>query len=169
MSLDLNKPATQIIIDLIWRSNGISFEYDTLDFGVPKAIDNPPPWAANTVVEITDNLMESELYTGSTKIAYRRLPLSELVPTSTDPIVLPTLPFQTTDLLAAINAAYQIQLQPSDVVNVTYQSLSGPITIAAADTALCYIGSLAPNFVGPELDVVLTNPDLSGFTPYEPS
>ncbi|BDD79591.1 hypothetical protein [Burkholderia phage FLC9] len=168
MSLDLNKPATQIIIDLIWRSNGISFEYDTLDFGVPKAIDNPPPWAANTVVEITDNLMESDLYSGSTKIAYRRLPLSELVPYSTDPIPLPAFPFQTTDVLAAINAAYQIQLQPSDVVNETYQSLEGPFTVVAADTALCYIGSLTPNIlVG--LDEVVPQPNLGGFTPYEPS
>lgn len=169
MSLDLNKSATQIIIDLIWRSNGIWFEYDTLDFGVPVAIDSPPPWAANTVVEITDNLMESELFTGSTKIAYRRLPLSELVPYSTDPIVLPPLPFQTTDLLAAINAAYQIQLQPSDVVNETYRNLAGPLTIAAAPTALCYIGSFTPNFTGPNLEAVVTNPTLDGFTQYEPS
>jgi hypothetical protein len=169
MRLDLNKTATQIIIDLIWRSNGIWFEYDTLDFGVPKAIDSPPPWAANTVVEITDNLMESERFTGSTKIAYRRLPLSELVPVSTDPIQLPDFPFQTTDLLAAINAAYRIQLQPTDIVNETYQSLDAPFTVAAASTALCYIGSLAPRTIPAPLVEAVQHPDLDGFTPYEPS
>lgn len=165
MTLDLNKPATQIIIDLIWRSNGISFEYDTLDFGVPKAIDSPPPWAANTVVEITDNLMESERFTGSTKIAYRRLPLSELVPCSTDPIALPAFPFQTTDLLTAINAAYRIQLQPSDVVNVTYQDLASPFVVVAADVALCYIGTLTPTTSGPPLQTIVTDPNLDGFSP----
>jgi hypothetical protein len=169
MRLDLNKSATQILIDLIWRSNGISFEYDTLDFGVPKAIDNPPPWAANTVIELTDNLMETDAITGSTKIAYRRLPLGELVPVSETPIQLPAFPFQTTDLLALINAAYAIQLQPTDVVNETFENLSGPFTVAASVTALCFIGSFEPAVTAPPLNTAVSNTELDGFTAYEPT
>jgi hypothetical protein len=73
------------------------------------------------------------------------------------------------DLLPQINAMYQIQLQPSDIVDNAYTDLSQPVVVNSNPKALCFIGSLTLSVVGPKLLQLVPNGDLDGFNVYTPS
>lgn len=169
MKANFNKPASEILTDLIFRSNGIWIMYGNVEFGTPEALPNPLPWAPNTVVKVVADMVEDDSLEGCTQIVYRRLPLSELIQTVSTPIQVPQFPFKVSDLLPQINAMYQIQLQPSDIVDNAYTDLSQPVVVNANPKALCYIGSLTLSVVGPKLLQLVPNGDLDGFNVYTPS
>ena len=167
MKANFNKPASEILTDLIFQSNGIWIMYGNIEFGTPEALPNPLPWAPNTVVQVTADMVEDDSIEGCTKIIYRRVPLSELIQSVSSPIQIPQYPFKISDLLPQINAMYQIQLQPTDIIDATFNDLSQPIVLNAAPGALCYIGYLTLQVIGPNIVQLVTNTDLDGFTEYQ--
>lgn len=161
MQANLNQPASQILLDLIYANNGINLAWENIEFGIPVALPPTNDWSANTVLDVTAIYEDDDRYTGSTSITYRRIPLSELPSYGTDPLVVLGLPFQTTDLLTQINTFYQTQLSAADVVNVQYTELA-PVVLQAAPGALCYVGEMTLPVLG-DLSALVKTTSLGGF------
>lgn len=141
MKLDLNQPAAQILLDLIWRSNGIWLQQDYMEFDTPVAIGNAASCGPDTLITITADQIEDNRFQGSQQILYRRLPLNEVL-TPAVSLTVATLPFNIVDLLPAINQAYQLQLSAADVLNTQYADLTQPVVLAAAPESPCYSGQV---------------------------
>lgn len=162
MKLNLNQPADAILLDLIWRSTGIRLIEGNYEFATPKAVPNAGPWGPDTVVCITAAPVDDYRFVGSTEIAYRRLQLEDVLTEPAEPITLPALPFQTTDLLPTLNALYRLQLTASDVVNISYTAY-GPVTVTAAAGSLIYAGAALLDTQSPTPMLLVPNPNLDGF------
>jgi hypothetical protein len=141
MKLNLNQPAAQILLDLIWRSNGLWLQQDYMEFGTPVAIGNAASCGPDTLITVTADQIEDNRFEGSQQILYRRLPLDEVLLPAVS-LTVAALPFNLVDLLPAINQAYQLQLTAADIVNTQYADLTQPVVLAAAPESLCYSGQV---------------------------
>jgi len=162
MAFDYDKPAVQILLDLIYLSNGIRFDEDELTFGTPQALDQRPDidYDPNTFIMIHVNPLADFRYAGSTGVMYRRATLLEIPPVTMTPIPTPAYPFTTYDLLPAINAHYAVQLTEDDVVNSTYTDEDAPLVVTMLPSSLCYQGSATLNHY------LLATTNLTGFLEY---
>jgi len=163
MKLDLNQPAEQIVLDQVFRTNGIQLSQDTIDFGTPSALPNAGPWGPDTMVEITAVPDIDCAFTGSVTLQYCRLPLSQAIWDQPTALMLPAVPFQTQDLIPAINAAFGLQLQARDLVNVTYTDYSQPVILNASGASLIYTGSVVLNTQNPVNPELVPSTSLDGF------
>lgn len=159
-----DKPATDILLDLIFFNNGIRFDPNDITFGLPAPLDLRPDISTdeNTFIPITVNPNWDNRYAGNTGLLYRRANLLEVPPLGSGPIALPDFPFQTTDWLPAINVYYGTQITAADVIERTYNE--GDALILQFDpNALCWLGSSLLN------QELITVNDLQGFFEYEPA
>lgn len=163
MKIDFNKPARQVLLDLIYASNGIVLQDTNIEFGTPVALGRTTGWGLNTVLTVTADQIETDQFDGSTDLYYRRIALSDLPVYSQIPIAIPAYPVQTTDLLPQINAKYQTQMTADDVVNTVYADGSQPVILQAAPGSLCFIGSTELLVQPPLGKKLLQVNDLNGF------
>jgi hypothetical protein len=137
---DLNKAAKDILLDLIFFSNGIRFNEAEVEFGSPQALDATAdtPGDPNTFIPISvpDT---AKRYQGDTGFMYRRVGLDEITPVGTG-INVPVFPITTYELLPSLNAYYGTQWTQADLVNYTYLALVNPLTITFQPGSLCYHG-----------------------------
>jgi hypothetical protein len=161
---DLNKPAKDILLDLIFFTNGIRFNDDEVDFGIPQALDATPdnPGDPNTFIPIFVPDTVDDRYEGNTGFIYRRLSLAEIMPVGTA-IVVSSFPTTTYDLLPALNAFYGTQWTTADLVNIPYADAAS-VMIIFADTALCYQGTGIPGPLQLDLTQMVNETNLDGFT-----
>lgn len=162
--MDYNKPAKELLLDLVYESNGIRFGVDDISFGPPEALDPRPDldWDPNTFVPVEVVESVDVRYEGETGFMYRRAPINEVTPVvGALPVKISAYPYQTLDVLAQINAYLGLALTPDEVINDTYTDASMPLIVRVADTALCFIGEITITdtvFIG-----MVTVNDLSGF------
>lgn len=161
---DLNKPAKDILLDLIFYSNGIRFYDDEVNFGLPQALDPRPDldWDPNTFIPIMVPDTVDDRYEGKTGFMYRRLSLSDITPVGTA-ILVPSFPITTYQLLDALNAYYGTQWAQADLVNYTYLAAVNPITLTFAADSLCYQGQGLAGPVALDLSQLINVTDLDGF------
>jgi hypothetical protein len=165
MKLNLNQSGDQILLDLVYRTTGLFLLRDSVEFNTPAALPEPGPWGPDTIVTITADLIEDDRFQGSRELSYRRLHLDDVITTPDTPITLPALPFQTTDLLPAINQLYRLRLTANDVVNTSYTSYSDSVVLTAAPGSLVYNGAVTLVTQTPTPPLMITMPDLNGFQP----
>jgi hypothetical protein len=168
--MDYNKPAKELLLDLIFNSNGIRFGVDDISFGVAEKLDPRPDldWDPNSFVPVEVVETVDTRYEGATGFMYRRVPFNE-VPAVVDPppVRIPTYPFHTLDVLADINAYLGVQLEPSDVINDEYEDENTPFVVRLADGALCFTGEATITDTTFRGMVKITA--LSGFVEWQPT
>lgn len=164
MSFDLNKPAKDILLDLIFFTNGIRFNDDEVDFGTPQALDATPdnPGDPNTFVPVFVPDTVDDRYEGNTGFMYRRLSLAEITPVGTA-IVVPSFPTTTYELLPALNAFYGTQWTTDDLVNYTYMAAVNPMTITFKPGSLVYQGEGIAGPIGLDMSQMISTTALDGF------
>lgn len=140
--VDYNKPPKELLLDLIYFSNGIRFEPDEVDFGIPQFLDQRPDidWDPNSYIPIEVPDKVDARYVGRTGFMYRRMYLRDIVPVQTGPIPVPSYPTDTLTLLPVINAYYGTQITAEDIVNQQYETAASPLLIVFQETSLCWIG-----------------------------
>jgi len=161
---DLNQPSKDILLDLIFFSNGIRFSDEEVDFGTPQALDATPdnPGDPNTFIPIFVPDTVDERYTGNTGFMYRRISLAEITPKGTE-IAVPSFPTTTYQLLPILNAYYGTQWTQDDVENYTYLAAVNPMTITFKAGSLCYQGEGIAGPVGVDLSQLVNQTSLDGF------
>lgn len=164
MSFDLNKPEKDILLDLIFFTNGIRFNDSEVEFGTPQALDAAPdnPGDPNTFIPISVPDTVDDRYEGSTGFMYRRLGLSEIQPVGTS-ITVASFPVTTYQLLPALNAYYGTQWTEADLVNYTYLSALNPVTLTFQLGSLCYQGEGLAGPIGLDVSQMVSLTDLDGF------
>jgi hypothetical protein len=164
MPFDLNKPAKDILLDLIFFTNGIRFNDDEVNFGPPQALDATPdnPGDPNTFIPIFVPDTVDERYEGNTGFMYRRIGLDEITPVGTA-IVVPSFPVTTYQLLPVLNAYYGTQWTQDDLVNYTYLAAVNPMTITFQSGSMCYQGEGIAGPIGVDLSQMVNDTALSGF------
>lgn len=161
---DLNKPAKDILLDLIFFSNGIRFNDSEVGFGAAQALDATPdnPGDPNTFIPIFVPDTVDERYEGNTGFMYRRIGIDEITPVGTD-ISVPSFPTTTYELLPILNAYYGTQWTQDDLVNYTYLAAVNPLTITFQPGSLCYYGTGVAGPVVLDLSQLVNQTDLDGF------
>ena len=161
---DLNKPAKDILLDLIFFTNGIRFNDTEVDFGPPQALDATPdtPGDPNTFIPIFVPDTVDERYEGNTGFMYRRIGLSEITPVGTG-IAVASFPVTTYQLLPALNAYYGTQWTQDDLVNYAYLAASNPVTLTFQPGSLCYQGEGLAGPLQVDMSQLVTQTALDGF------
>lgn len=144
---DYNKPAKDILLDLIFFSNGIRFRSDIVSFGLPQVLDQRPDIDsdANTFIPLSVNPDYDDRYEGNSGLLYRRGTLEDVVPREEGLVTTPDYPFTTIDLLPAINAHYGTQIESTDIIDQTYVSAADPLNVVFDPHALVWQGTSVVN------------------------
>lgn len=144
---DYNKPAKELLLELIFYSNGILFNEKDITFGTPQVLDQRPEDLTdeNTFVPFFVPDTVDNRYEGRTGFLYRRAALEDLPPVvGAPPIQIPSYPCTTLDILTSINAHFDIQLTEDDVEDLEYADGTVPITVKFKESSLCWQGQSGP-------------------------
>ena len=171
---DLGKPREQVLMDLIYESNGIRIPLDKIKFGSAREVDkrkdldlDPNTYIAAKVSPNWDNR-----YPPNGGFMYRRRSLPDHVNGVNFKLVTPLfLPFKVSDVLDQINAIVPYEFQLPEIVNHEYKTLDeardGLVLEARADAYL-WFGKrnvkLNLNAIGGSL--LISNNVLDGFKEY---
>lgn len=166
---DFTQSPQQILVSLIGADNGLPLTTAMVSFGPPSATTGYLP-ARNTTVKVSS--VASQGYMGSQFITYNRVDLST-VPGVRNTVFLQGSAVMISDLLPAINSAYQINLSAADIVDGPLPVITGnaplqqqPFTVTARSTALIWIKavtlSMLENLV--PLSNIFPTTALSGLT-----
>lgn len=139
--MSLNKPARQLLVDLINIGARITFAVEDMTFGAPEAM--PYDAERNTKVKITPTAtakLKEEQY-----IYYDRINFADLQKGQTL-IIADAAQANTSALVAAIQTAYGIQLAAEDYIAEAIPAGAAGVTrgvvFKAAATSLIYFGQL---------------------------
>lgn len=160
---DLTKPSANICIDLINATNGTSFPYLYLAFGIPVPVKPNCP-----KTQLTITAQQGSNFTGQATFFYDRIDLSTVLTELTTPFDL-TSCVNISDLLPQINADFGVNLTVADIVDAPLPIFSGQrclITIVANPNSLVYIGqAVLPLYQSVALGSVFTNIAFNNPTP----
>jgi hypothetical protein len=138
--------------------------------GAPTALSSDPS-GKNTAVTLTAIIGQG--YTGTVNIDYNRLDIQADVFAVLAPAgaTLVNAAFATNaDLLAPLNAAYNLNLQPSDLETpaaaIDTSALPMEVTLNIALTSLTYLGNLVVTITAPQVALasVITDTSMDGLT-----
>jgi hypothetical protein len=140
-----NKPAVDILRDLIYATNGFMLPATGVLYGTPLVVTPlvADPYQRDTVIEVSmDPSVPYQPWTGHRTVLYKRLSLANMVlPMGVTPIQVAALPTTTYAMLAVINAYFGLQLSEADVQNTTYTEANA-FLLSAAPGSLAFEGSL---------------------------
>jgi hypothetical protein len=145
--VNLNKPAKDLIIDLLNESNREYLDAlklkdlteGNISLGTPSA--NEEPAKHNTKI-VVNSVVGGGFY-NSVPVSYDRLSLSVLFSKLNQVRLDVRHPTSTSDLLPRLNKKFGLQLSPDDIVVQTITGARGDtVTLTAQPEALCYIGSV---------------------------
>lgn len=164
---DYNRPAVQIMLDLIFISNGVRFDDDEVVVGTPQPLDQRPDlyWDPNTFVRVTVPDTVDARYEGETGFMYRRMTLRDLpLEEGKLPLPVPPFPFYTSDVLDDINAYYGTQVTIDDIEDQEYVDSTSGLPIVFKSSSLIWMGTekLTEGIYSP----LIRKPNLSGFKEY---
>ena len=139
---NFDRPAVEILLNLIFSFNQYSVPANKITFGLPQPLDVYPGVISdeNTFVSVTVDKEYDGRFGGENGFMYRRYSLTELVE---DPAVnfdLPEFPFQIADILPSINARFHTQLTTNDVMDIFVESREQLVLIAHPHS-LVWMGS----------------------------
>lgn len=167
VNFDVNKPSLELLRDLIFNLNGIRLPEYGVTFGPVIALDQRPDIECDENTQVAFHVDPSidDRFIGNTGLLYRRLRLNELSQIPDTKIKVSRFPFQVYDILPQINAAYGTQLTEDDVINDTYNSVNPPWYLRAKPSSYCYFDEMPLSLQ--TRDIILDQPYLSGFNPYQ--
>ncbi len=168
---DYTKSQQQIITDLINADNGTMLTVDMLTFGYPTAI---PGWG-NTQVVVTAST--GSPYSNSVVFNYNRIDLST-VPGARNIVFDVGSAVNISDLIPAINAAYQINLTPGQFIDGPLPQFTNntpgttiPFTVVADPSSLVFIGRVTLQLARAKipLSTIITVTALNGLVYIQPA
>ncbi|MNU19726.1 hypothetical protein D3C71_79590 [compost metagenome] len=139
---DFDRPAIDIVLDLIYITNQIRVPKEKVVFGVPEKLDQRPDIIvdANTFIPVDFDPDWDDRYRGENGFLYRRLPLSVLTPDPDVHLRAMEFPFHLHDLLPAIRAKFNTQFTTLDLEDQLIENEFEEIQLRAAETSLLWIG-----------------------------
>jgi hypothetical protein len=158
------KPSEQLVRDAVYNTNGFRLPREAV-FGLPAVWQAPPDDISgrDTTVVVSMPTTSCSRDTGARQLLYQRLDLSQLQPVAGAQIVVKAVPFTLYSLLDQINTYYGVKLDQTDVIDQTFNTVTGPFNLAAQPTSLAWKNQVALPVVF-DLPDLVTHPDLSGFT-----
>lgn len=162
---DFTKLPLQILVDLINATNATALTTTDITFTAPTVTS---AGAKNTAVTI--NAVALSGYTGTRDLTYDRVDLATIPGSRSNEFHLGSA---TTahDLIPALNAAYQLNLQVSDIENDALPVFSGtdpmekePFVLRAKTGSYIFRGSLTLSIDGNDVDLatLITTTELNG-------
>lgn len=147
---DFDRPAIDIVLDLIYITNQLRVPKDKVTFGLPEKLDQRPDvnLDANTFVPVDFDPSWDDRYRGENGFLYRRLPLSVLTPDPSVQLIAPDFPFYLHDLLPAIRAKFGAQFSAQDIENQLIHNEFEDVQLRAAETSLLWIDSVPIDIEG---------------------
>jgi len=147
---DFDRPAIDIVLDLIYITNQIRVPKDKVVFGNPEELDQRPDLDldANTFVPAEFDPTWDDRYRGENGFLYRRLPLDTLTPDPDVKLIAPEFPFYLHDLLPAIRAKFGAQFSAQDIENQLIPNEFIEVRLRAAEHSLLWIGSVPIDIEG---------------------
>jgi hypothetical protein len=170
---DFTQLPDQIIIDLINFSNGTSIPDGSLSFGLPTAL---PEGSTHNTTIIASAVPGVSLYEGDATLTYNRVDLST-VPGARETRFIIGSATTIADLIPAINAAYQLNLQPEDFINAALPALIQHISdeeeafeLIAGPNSLIFVNRVALSVYRPDIPLssVIVNTALNGLIYRQP-
>lgn len=152
---NLNRPALEILVDLIrmYCAYEVSLAHTT--FKTPIVLDQRPDLAtdANTFVPADIDSAWDANFPGDNGFAYYRLPIGLLNgPTGiVVDLTAQTAPLGVHDVLELINTAAGVQLTVQDVENTPITDTSAPVVLKAHPSSLVWNNAAVPQFGPVEL------------------
>lgn len=167
---DFTKSSVEILLQLIKKDNpkAAALTPDYVTFGIPTvAVDESVRNSKITVSAVVDSG-----YSGSVVMEYDRVDIAT-VP-GERPVTFPIgNAIMLADLIAEINAAYDINLQEGDYVDVELAPFTGEVPnetqnvqLAVVSDNSCFIGSLTIIVASEDIDLasIITNTVMNGLT-----
>jgi hypothetical protein len=169
---DFTKSQEQILTDLINDDNGTSFTVGMLSFGYPTPING----SKNTQVVVSVSLTGQVLYYGSTILIYNRIDLNTIPGTRSIAFNVGNA-VNISDIIPAINSAYEINLTTGQYINAPLPVFIGnanqslPFDVVADYSSLVFIGRMHLQLVrgAIPLSTVITVTALSGLVYTQPT
>lgn len=166
MKINYNRPAEQILYDLLFYTGGAWLPKDSLSFGEPRPLGPFPgdPYQRDTILEVTVGPAASDRQRGSVSIRYAKLNLGEQPQVVEGDVQVTSFPFTSHQLLPQLNALYGLQLDVVDLVNVVYREPSAEYAVQADPKSLVWRGGLTftTNYVEVSLADIWLVTELSG-------
>jgi len=166
-SMDFNRPAEEVLLDLIYISTKLQIPIHHIRFGLPMELDQRPDDDndENTYIDIYIDPLFDDRFAGNNGVMYRRLPFSEVEVKVDMEIHIDHYPFMPEELLSQINVKYGLKLTVKDIINEEHPSPDIPFKLRISPHSLIWYGSLDPNltFGGLDLAGLVLNKVLPGF------
>jgi hypothetical protein len=166
-SMDFNRPAEEVLIDLIYISTKFKVNIHHIKFGLPMELDQRPDIDndENTFINIKIDPLYDNRFSGANGVMYRRLPFEEVEVKVPMEIKIDHYPFFPEELLPQINVKYGLKLTVNDIDNTEHPSLDIPFKLKISPNSLIWIGALDPHlsFGGLDLAGLILNKNLNGY------
>lgn len=124
---DIGKSREELLMDLIYETNGQRVPLDKIKFGKPYKVDQRPDleFDANTFIPVViDSAYDDRFGVGIGGLMYRRHDLGQYTKNVDLTAVAPLfLPFTVHDILDQINALLPYPIDPLEVVNYEYKTM----------------------------------------------
>lgn len=165
---NFTQTGAKILLDLINHDNSTALPDSALIFDAPVVVAEDNASGLITTVVATAASMSG--YTGTQTFTYNRVDLGFMLVNEPD-LLIETEVTSVHELLSALNAAFGINLEASDVVDsvipATQPDVNTPVTITATDGSLVWAKSVTINVTKPLVDLatVLTKSTLDGLYP----
>lgn len=156
-----------VLLELINHDNSTSLPQSAITFGPPLITADD---ASGLITNVTAFAASGSGYSGSQDFTYNRVDLGFMLVNEPD-LLIETEVTSVHELLSALNAAFGINLEASDVVDAvipaTQPDVNTPVTITATDDSLVWAKSVTINVTKPLVDLatVLTKSTLDGLYP----
>ncbi len=167
MTTDFTLTPLQILVALINATNATSLTTSDITFGAVSVLTEE---TKNTAVTIT--AVANSGYTGTRDLTYDRIDFAD-VPGSRSKEFVKGSATHVVDLIPAINAAYQLNLQVGDYVNSLLPTFDGlvphdmkPFNLTAAAGSYIFIGEIELTLDGNDVDLadLITTTELEGLS-----
>ena len=145
---DVGKSREELLMDLIYETNGQRIPLDKIKFGIPREVDQRPDldFDANTFIPVEiDSAYDDRFGNGIGGIMYRRHDLGAYTKDVDLTVVMPLfLPFTIQDILEQVNALLPYPIAPEEVINYEYKTMEqvnfGVTLKARADAYIWFHG-----------------------------
>lgn len=165
--MDFNRPAEEVLIDLIYMSTKYRINKHHIKFGIPQELDQRPDIDddENTFISIAIDPAYDDRFSGANGVMYRRLPFDSLEVKVEMNIRIDHYPFYPAELLSQFNVKYGLQLTIADIDNTEHKTLDVPFVMKISPTSLIWFGSIDPGLTYGGLDLagLVLNKKLNGY------
>jgi hypothetical protein len=169
---DLLKSHKQIVLELIFESQGFKFPADKIELGEIVAVDQRPeiPWDFNSTVRVVvkDEFFD-QLNSPESALYYRRFDVAEHYG-QPPPVIQPlSAPYSVFDYLPMINAGLSYPFAESDIINHVYERANKTLVLEAHPDSLIFSGQLRIHVDNSQLyleDLMPVINVFQGFTAY---